>query len=124
MNENIKNFFITDLEWVTKYPGAKAGILVIKNIDNTNNSELEELRKEIEIKFKEDFKSFSREDINNIPTIQAYNNYYKNFDKTYHVRTQVQSVINGKSLSSSSAIVTAMFMAEVKNMLLTAGHDL
>ena len=35
MNENIKNFFITDLEWVTKYPGAKAGILVIKNIDNT-----------------------------------------------------------------------------------------
>jgi DNA/RNA-binding domain of Phe-tRNA-synthetase-like protein len=32
--------------------------------------------------------------------------------------------LNGKSLSGGSRIVTAMFMAEVKNMLLTAGHDM
>ncbi len=39
------------------------------------------------------------------------------------MRAQIESVVNGKSLSSASAVLTAMFMAEVKNMLLTAGHD-
>ncbi len=124
-NENTQEFFVTDPEWSMKYLGAKAGILVMRNIDSATGIEkLSVLKTEIENKLKKDFAGFSREDINNIPTIAAYNNYYKNFGKTYHVRSQVESVLNGKSLSSASPIISAMFMAEVKNMLLTAGHDL
>jgi DNA/RNA-binding domain of Phe-tRNA-synthetase-like protein len=33
-------------------------------------------------------------------------------------------VFKGKSIPSVAALVEAMFMAEIKNMLLTAGHDL
>ncbi len=124
MNKTDEKIFTVDNAWATKYPGAKAGILVIKNIENIDSHpELDKIKTELENTLREQFKGFSREQINELPVIKSYNNYYKNFRSTYHVRAQVESVINGKSLSSRSAVLTAMFMAEVKNMLLTAGHD-
>ncbi len=36
---------------------------------------------------------------------------------------QLESVIKGKAIPGGLPLVEAMFMAEVKNMLLTAGHD-
>ena len=60
-----------------------------------------------------------------IPSLQVYDAYYKRFKKTYHVQLQLESIaFKGKSIPSVAALVEAMFMAEVKNMLLTAGHDL
>ena len=57
--------------------------------------------------------------------IPAYTAYYKRFNKTYHVQAQLASILfKGKSIPSVAALVEAMFMAEVKNALLTAGHDL
>lgn len=115
---------MTDDAWASKHPNAKAGILVIKNIESTSaHPELEKLRTAVENTVREQYKGFSREALNELPIIKSYNAYYKNFGKTYHVRAQVESIINGKPLSSGSAVLTAMFMAEVKNMLLTAGHD-
>jgi DNA/RNA-binding domain of Phe-tRNA-synthetase-like protein len=41
------------------------------------------------------------------------------------VRAQWESVaLNGKSIPSRAALVEAMFMTELKNLILTAGHDL
>ena len=55
----------------------------------------------------------------------AYEGYYRRFRKTYHVALQLESVIwKGRPIPSVSALVKAMFMAELSNMLLTAGHDL
>ena len=57
--------------------------------------------------------------------MQAYNNHYKRFKKSYHVQPQLESIAwKGKSIPTVSALVEAMFMAEMKNLLLTAGHDL
>jgi DNA/RNA-binding domain of Phe-tRNA-synthetase-like protein len=57
--------------------------------------------------------------------LQAYRTYYRHFDKTYHVQLQLESVaFKGKSIPRVAALVEAMFMAELKNLLLTAGHDL
>jgi DNA/RNA-binding domain of Phe-tRNA-synthetase-like protein len=124
MNKIDEKIFAADRQWVMKYPHAKAGILLIKNIENTHSHpELDKLKMEVEAALREQFRGFSRENLNELTTIKSYNSYYKNFGKTYHVRGQIESVINGKSLSSASAVLTAMFMAEVKNMLLTAGHD-
>jgi DNA/RNA-binding domain of Phe-tRNA-synthetase-like protein len=124
MHQLDEKIFAVDTEWVAKYPHAKAGILVIKNIENTDiNTELDKLKVETETDVRNRYDGFSREKLNELPTIKSYNAYYKNFGKTYHVRAQIESIINGKSLSSASAVLTAMFMAEVKNMLLTAGHD-
>jgi DNA/RNA-binding domain of Phe-tRNA-synthetase-like protein len=59
------------------------------------------------------------------PILQAYNNHYKRFKKSYHVQLQLESIVSkGKSIPSVSTLVEAMFMAEMKNLLLTAGHDL
>lgn len=123
MNKTDEKIFAVDREWAAKYPRAKAGILVIKNIQNSHSSELDGLRTELESTLREQFQGFTRESLNELPTIKSYNGYYKNFGKTYHVRAQLESIINGKPLSSGSPVLTAMFMAEVKNMLLTAGHD-
>ena len=57
--------------------------------------------------------------------MRAYKDYYRRFNKTYHVQLQLESILyKNKSIPSVSALVEAMFMAEMKNMLLTAGHDL
>ena len=59
------------------------------------------------------------------PVLQIYSEYYKRFKKTYHVQLQLESIVlKGKSIPTMAALVECMFMAEVKNMLLTAGHDL
>ena len=124
MQKTDEKVFTVDQQWALKYPRTKAGILVIKNIENSrSHPELDSLRAEVETTLRERYQGFSRDDLNELPVIKAYNSYYKNFGKTYHVRAQIESIITGKPLSSASAVLTAMFMAEVKNMLLTAGHD-
>ncbi len=49
--------------------------------------------------------------------------YYKKYGYTYHALPQLESVIKGKAIPGGLPLVEAMFMAEVKNMFLTAGHD-
>jgi len=59
------------------------------------------------------------------PVLQIYSEYYKRFKKTYHVQLQLESIVlKGKSIPTMAALVESMFMAEVKNMLLTVGRDL
>jgi DNA/RNA-binding domain of Phe-tRNA-synthetase-like protein len=51
--------------------------------------------------------------------------YYRARDKTYHAKAQLESVARrGKAIPSRAALVEAMFMAELENLILTAGHDL
>lgn len=60
-----------------------------------------------------------------LPTVQAYTAYYRRFKKTYHVQGQLESVtVKGRNMPRPSALVSAMFAAELDNQLLTAGHDL
>jgi DNA/RNA-binding domain of Phe-tRNA-synthetase-like protein len=54
----------------------------------------------------------------------AYKQYYKHFEKTYHVLLQVESIILKEySLPNVSPLVDANFTAEVETFVLTAGHD-
>ncbi|MDQ2691591.1 MAG: phenylalanine--tRNA ligase beta subunit-related protein, partial [Chloroflexota bacterium] len=63
--------------------------------------------------------------LSNSPVLRAYNDYYRRFKKTYHIQLQLESIVlKGKSIPSVAALVEAMFMAEMQDMLLTAGHDL
>ncbi|GAI35107.1 unnamed protein product, partial [marine sediment metagenome] len=42
-----------------------------------------------------------------------------------HVLLQLESIVfKNKSIPKVASLVEAMFMAEIKNLLLTAGHDL
>jgi DNA/RNA-binding domain of Phe-tRNA-synthetase-like protein len=59
-----------------------------------------------------------------LPTIQAYQRHYRAFGQTYHVLRQLNSVaIRGEAVSNPSSLVQAMFAAELRSQLLTAGHD-
>ena len=55
----------------------------------------------------------------------AYAEYYRQFKKTYHIQLQLESIVlKEKSIPSVAALVEAMFMAEMQDLLLTVGHDL
>lgn len=109
--------------WKTAYPGAVAGIMALKNITNPKKSvELENKKRALENLLRCQFSS--RSELAALPIIQAYTAYYKAFRKNYHVLFQLESIaLNGKPIPSVVPLVEAMFIAELKNRLLTAGHD-
>jgi DNA/RNA-binding domain of Phe-tRNA-synthetase-like protein len=57
--------------------------------------------------------------------LPAYAAYYKRWGQRYHVALQLESVAQkGKAIPQVAALVEAMFVAELRNQILTAGHDL
>ena len=117
-------FMVSD-EWKATYPRAAVGILAMRGVSNPDrHSVLDERKEELEHQLRSKYSGFDRAALKALPTIQAYNGYYKLFKKTYHVQLQLESVVNkGKSIPHVATLVEAMFMAELKNLLLTAGHD-
>ena len=116
---------ITSL-WKSSFPNAYAGILVMRNVSNpTHHADLEKRKTELEEQLRSQFAGQDRAAIADHPVLKVYGEYYKRFKKTYHVQLQLESILlKGKSIPSVASLVECMFMAEMKNMLLTAGHDL
>src|SRR5512133_1358049 len=112
--------------WKSSFPDAHAGVLAMRDVTNpAQHPELEKRKLELEEQLRAQFSGQDRATMSSNPILQAYNNYYKRFKKSYHVQLQLESTAwKGKSIPSVSALVESMFMAEMKNMLLTAGHDL
>jgi DNA/RNA-binding domain of Phe-tRNA-synthetase-like protein len=111
-------------EWKSAYPGAHVGILLMERVSNPErHPELDRQKEDLEADLRALFKDPA--ELKTTEPIKSYQNYYKRFKKTYHVLHQVQSVVfKGKSIPRVAGLVEAMFMAELRNMLLTAGHDM
>jgi DNA/RNA-binding domain of Phe-tRNA-synthetase-like protein len=118
--------FILSDAWKQAYPGASAGVLVIRSAANPEAPPaLRQRTQAMEDTLKQHYAGWTKADIAALPAIQAYNAYYRSYKKTYHVQLQLESlVMKGRSLPRGSALLEAMFSAEIKNLLLTAGHDL
>ncbi|MFZ5911658.1 MAG: phenylalanine--tRNA ligase beta subunit-related protein [Chloroflexota bacterium] len=112
--------------WRATYPGAHAGILAMQAVENpAAHPGLEARKQALEHDLRAQFAGQEQRALETFACLPAYIAYYKRFDKTYHVQGQLASVIfKGKSIPSVAALVEAMFMAELKNGMLTAGHDL
>jgi DNA/RNA-binding domain of Phe-tRNA-synthetase-like protein len=112
--------------WRQAYPHASAGVLVIRDVENPeNHAPLENRIRSLEEELRSQYAGMDRTALAALPTLQAYNAYYKPYKKTYHLQLQLETlVMKGRSIPRVSALVTAMFMAELTNLLLTAGHDL
>ncbi|HEC93645.1 MAG TPA: hypothetical protein ENI51_11820, partial [Candidatus Atribacteria bacterium] len=110
------------------YPKALLGILVMKNVCNPNQHDDEEFNRcklELESNLRKKFANLDRSDLKKMEPIKTYQDYYKRFKKTYHVLLQLESIVfKSKSIPKVASLVEVMFMAELKNLLLTAGHDL
>lgn len=111
--------------WKRAFPGGAAGLLTMSNVVNPSSHDgLERRRAEVEGRIRERYGRLSRADIVALPGVKPYADYYRHFDKTYHVQLQLESVaVKSKSLPRGAALVGAMFMAELENQMLTAGHD-
>ncbi len=109
-----------------EYQGTKFGIMVVEGIKIQGSlTRLNEEKNEIEVSLQNEFAGKSKQELRSLPVFSEYHTYYKRFKKTYHVLHQLESVANKKrSLPNGNPVVQAMFMAEVKNWILTAGYDL
>ncbi len=118
--------FIVSEAWKRAYPGAAVGVLAVRNVLNPErHAALDKRKEELENQLRARFSDYDRAALKALPTIQAYNAYYKRYKKTYHVQLQLESVVfKGKPIPRVAALVEVMFVAELKNLLLTAGHDL
>lgn len=111
--------------WRTTYPDATVGILEMSGVKNPDHhAQLDEKKADLEEQLRSRYSGADRAALKALPVIKAYTDYYKRFKKSYHVLFQLESVLfKGKAIPRVAALVEAMFMAEIKNQLLTAGHD-
>ena len=112
-------------EWRITHPGGSIGLLELSGTENTYSSaSLDARKRETEARLRERYQGFTRQDFLALPVMSAYEQYYKRFEKTYHVQLQVESILlKGKSLPNVLHLVDANFIAEVETFVLTAGHD-
>jgi len=112
--------------WKAAFPEARMGALVMRNVLNPiTNANLEARKRDLEDRLRARFAGSGPDDLKALEEIAAYQSYYRRFGKSYHVLLQLESVaLRGKSIPSVAALVAAMFLAELQNLLLTAGHDL
>jgi len=108
------------------YPKAKFGSMVVGGISNiaersTMNHIVDTELEQIKLKYP----NYQRQAALMTEPLCYYAAYYKRYKKSYHVLGQLESIlIKGRSIPPVGAPIEAMFIAEVKNLLLTAGHDL
>jgi DNA/RNA-binding domain of Phe-tRNA-synthetase-like protein len=57
------------------------------------------------------------------PVAKAYVEYFRRYGNRYPVVHQAKTVLSGQPVTSPSALVEAMFAAEVDSLVLTSGHD-
>ena len=115
-----------DPNWREAHRGATVGLIAMRGVTNpSSNDRLNELASALEIDVRSRLGTADRETIRATPPLPAYAAYYKRWGQRYHVAMQLESVAQkGKVLPRVAALVEAMFIAELRNLLLTAGHDL
>jgi DNA/RNA-binding domain of Phe-tRNA-synthetase-like protein len=117
---------VVDPAWRHDHPGASAGVLAMRGVANpAAHDGLNALATALEEEVRASFGAMERSELRNVPPLPAYAAYYKRWGQRYHVGMQLESVAQkGKPLPRVAALVEAMFIAELRNLLLTAGHDL
>ena len=112
--------------WRKAYPEAHSGVLAMRQATNpAHHAGLEERKVALEKELRRRYAGQDRAALLLDPVLRAYDAYYRQFKKTYHVQLQLESILfKAKSIPSVAALVEAMFMAEMDGLLLTAGHDL
>lgn len=102
------------------YPEAIFGSLIIKNIINKKKDpQLEHHKRDLE-----NFVRTANQPLNKDEILLKFSQHFKKWNKSYPIEFQKISIIEGKNLPRVSVLVDSMFHAELKNRLLTSGHDL
>jgi DNA/RNA-binding domain of Phe-tRNA-synthetase-like protein len=119
------NYEMNDSDLIIRaLPGARIGVMALELLPWKESSlEMNGITEEVILSLKEKYPepiSLKKNEV-----IEAYSMYYKRFKKTYHLIPQLESVIfHDKKINSPISLLQAVFTTELKNMLLTAVHDL
>lgn len=106
------------------YPDTKMGILVMSDVSYSGSFKEGEIAAVID-GLQQKYGHLNKKGLKELHPINTYVAYYKKFGSSYHLLSQLESVLKGnKSLNSQSGLLQAMFLSELDGMLLTAGHDL
>ena len=100
------------------------GLLAVDGASGAQGDRFLEAKRFLESELRAKYSHASREALKELDEMRPYVSYYKAFGYTYHVLLQLESVAKGKAIPGALPPVAAMFMAELKNGILTAGHDL
>ncbi len=102
------------------YPDLKVSAVEVGFTDEPKfNQELIDLKKELENNVRKDYKNPE-----NLEIVKKYNLFFKKFDSKVPMEFQIKSILNNREIPVMHPVLTCMFMAELKNAILTAGHDL
>lgn len=116
ISENVRKF----------YPKFKAGILTAELTDGPvcRDSFLKMKQEELS-ELKKRHGNYERKGFIDTEPACFYRDYYKRYRKTYPVLLQLESVLlKGRDIPDAGIFVESMFLAEIKNLILTAGHDM
>ena len=112
--------------WYASHPGATFGLIAFRDVTNPASHEgINAAAADLETTLRARFSAEERDALRATPPLPAYAAYYKRWGQRYHVGMQLESVaLKDKPLPRVAALVEAMFVAELGNLLLSAGHDL
>src|SRR5574337_556610 len=103
------------------YPEGIFGVLIAHGCANRSQTlSIAADKRAVEGRLRERFPS---ETIDDDPVAQAYALYFRRFGGRYPVVHQAKTILAGRSIESNSALVEAMFTAELDSLVLTSGHD-
>ncbi len=120
------DIFETTLGWQASHPGASCGVLAMRGVANPEHAPvLDTERAKLEADLRARFGALDRAAIRETGLLPSYAAYYKRWGQRYHVGLQIESIAQkGKEIPRVAALVEAMFVAELRTQVLTAGHDL
>ncbi|MBD3205905.1 hypothetical protein GF319_06130 [Candidatus Bathyarchaeota archaeon] len=102
------------------YNRAVFGRLIVYDLPNKKgNDELENLKRELEKEIREEYPDVDKDQV-----IRSYDTYFKKWNKTYPIEFQIKTIKSGRQFPRVSALVDSMFLSELRNRILTSGHDL
>jgi DNA/RNA-binding domain of Phe-tRNA-synthetase-like protein len=112
--------------WYAVHPGATYGLIAFRGVQNPAIHEgINAAAADLERSLRERFPAEERDALRATPPLPAYAAYYKRWGQRYHVGMQLESVaMKAKPIPRVAALVEAMFVSELANLLLTGGHDL
>jgi DNA/RNA-binding domain of Phe-tRNA-synthetase-like protein len=113
------------VRWKELQPEASVGLLALRHLENpSTHPALEAAADRAAEKLRQRWGDLDRPGLREQPGLAAYDDFYRQFRKTYHVQLQLESVVfQHQLIRAPSALVTAMFLVELETGLLTAVHD-
>ena len=112
--------------WSDAHPGATYGLIAFRDVQNPpSHDAMNTAAAELETSLRRRYTAEDRDTLRATPPLPAYAAYYKRWGQRYHVGMQLESVaLKDKPIPRVAALVEAMFVSELANLLLTGGHDL